>query len=83
MFIHCVWFYQDLARRIGEKNMQKWIDTVGYGNTKMGGQIDNFWFEGDLRISAREQVSFIERLVNRDLPFDTLMQKTVKRIAIL
>jgi len=80
--LSCVWFYQELARRIGMENMQKWIDTVGYGNNKMGGKIDNFWLEGDLRISAKEQVKFIERLIINDLPFDTLLQETVKSIII-
>lgn len=82
MPLSCIWFYQELARRIGEKNMQKWIDNAGYGNTKMGGQIDNFWLEGDLRISANEQIKFIEKLVNNDLPFDTLIQENVKSIMI-
>ena len=78
----CVWFYQELARRIGEKSMQKWIDSVGYGNTKMGTRIDNFWLIGDLRISAMEQVKFLERLVNGELPFDKKVQETVKKIMI-
>ena len=78
----CVWFYQELARRIGRKEMQKWIDTVGYGNTKMGTQIDNFWLIGDLRISAMEQVKFIERLIKNELPFDKQIQETVKKIMI-
>lgn len=80
--VSCVPCYQEIARRIGENRMQKWIDTVGYGNSKMGGQIDNFWLEGDLRISAKEQVTFIERLINNDLPFDTLIQERVKEIMI-
>lgn len=82
MPLSCIWFYQELARRIGEKNMQKWIDNVGYGNNKTGSQIDNFWLEGDLKISAKEQVKFIERLINDDLPFDTLLQETVKSLII-
>ena len=82
MPLSCIWFYQELARRIGIKDMQKWIDSVGYGNTKMGGLIDNFWLEGDIRISAREQVHFIERLIKNDLPFSIKNQETVKKIMI-
>jgi len=82
MPLSCVWFYQELARRIGVKSMHKWIDSVGYGNTKMGGRIDNFWLEGDLRISAKEQVKFIERLINNDLPFNLEIQQAVKDLMI-
>ena len=48
----------------------------------MGGLIDNFWLEGDIRISAREQVHFIERLIKNDLPFSIKNQETVKKIMI-
>ncbi len=82
MPLSCVWFYQELARRVGIINMQKWIDSVGYGNTKMGGQIDNFWLEGDLRISAKEQVEFIERLIKNELPFSLKNQELVKEIMV-
>ncbi|RUT72836.1 class D beta-lactamase [Ancylomarina longa] len=82
MPLSCVWFYQKLARRIGAKNMHKWMLRVGYGNTKMGGRIDNFWLEGDLRISAKDQVKFIERLINNDLPFSLENQQAVKDLMI-
>lgn len=82
MPLSCIWFYQELARRVGIDNMQKWIDSVEYGNSKMGGLIDNFWLEGDLRISAKEQVLFIERLFKNELPFKIENQEAVKEIMI-
>src|SRR5512137_1465490 len=27
-----VWFYQELARRVGGERMKQWLDRVGYGN---------------------------------------------------
>jgi beta-lactamase class D len=80
--ISCVWFYQELARRVGKNRMQKWIDKCDYGNKKLGKEIDNFWLEGDIRISAKEQVYFLEKLVNNELPFDTQYQEIVKQIMI-
>lgn len=79
----CIWFYQELARRVGKETMQKWINEVKYGNTKMGAQIDNFWLEGALRISANEQIKFIERLIKNKLPFDIDNQKIVKELMIM
>ena len=77
-----VWFYQELARRVGQENMQKWIDSVAYGNRRMGKDIDKFWLEGDIRISAKQQVDFLQKLINNELPFKNENQKIVKQIML-
>ena len=82
MPISCVWFYQDLARRIGKEKMQQWINKVNYGNKSIEKEIDNFWLKGDLRITANEQVSFIEKLIYNKLPFNREIQEIVKEIMI-
>ena len=77
-----VWYYQELARRIGAKRMQEWIDKVGYGNRNIGGGIDQFWLSGGaLRITAL-QIEFLQRLHDGTLPFSTRSQDIVKRILI-
>lgn len=63
-----VWFYQEVARRIGGARMQRWVAALGYGNRDIGGGLDSFWLDGALRISPREQVSFLHRLARGDLP---------------
>jgi len=80
--ISCVWFYQELARRIGKNRMQFWIDSVKYGNQQMGSEIDDFWLAGDIGISAKQQVDFIAKLIKNKLPFDKDNQKTVREILI-
>lgn len=78
-----VWFYQELARRIGHKRMQQYIDAIRYGNRDIGGGIDLFWLEGDLRITPREQITFLVRLRNNELPFSLETMSTVRRIMIV
>lgn len=78
-----VWFYQEMARRVGAARMQAWIDQVGYGNRDIGGGIDQFWLSGDLRISAIEQIDFLRRLADGRLPFSAQAQETTRRIAIV
>ena len=56
------WVYQEVARRIGEERMQAYLDRFDYGNRDLGGGIDRFWLHGELRISADEQVRFLERM---------------------
>lgn len=78
--VSAVWFYQELARRIGEKRMQKYINLTGYGNRDIGGGIDKFWLEGDLRISPKEQIDFLVKLHNNKLPFSPRAIAIVKNI---
>lgn len=78
-----VWFYQELARRIGEERMQHFIDTVGYGNRDIGGGIDLFWLEGNIRITMEEQINFLKRLYKNELPFSQRSLDIVKDIMIL
>ncbi|HSG99401.1 MAG TPA: penicillin-binding transpeptidase domain-containing protein [candidate division Zixibacteria bacterium] len=77
-----VWYYQVLARRIGEERMQLWVDSVGYGNRDISGGIDLFWLEGGLRMTLRLQLDLLVRLYHNDLPFSAEVCDTVKSIMI-
>jgi beta-lactamase class D len=78
-----VWYYQELARRVGQEKMQSYVDAAHYGNQDISGQIDTFWLEGELRISADEQVEFLKRLYQGDLPFSQRSMNIVKEIVVL
>jgi len=78
-----VWYYQELARRVGKEKMQQYVDAVGYGNRDISGQIDSFWLDGGLRISPDEQVDFLKRLYQGKLPFAARTMDTVKEILVL
>ncbi|MFJ7755785.1 class D beta-lactamase [Peribacillus muralis] len=77
-----IWFYQELARDIGAQNMQEYVNMIHYGNRDISGGIDHFWLDSSLHISAKEQVHFIEKLVDEKLPIDKQHMRTVKRIMI-
>ncbi|WP_255298349.1 class D beta-lactamase [Brevibacillus dissolubilis] len=77
-----VWFYQAMARDIGEARMQEWLDKINYGNEDISGGIDRFWLNSSLKISPLEEVDFLEKLVEETLPFDKPVMKTVKRMMI-
>lgn len=80
--VSAVWYYQELARRIGEKQMQHYIDTIGYGNRNIGDKIDEFWLKGRLRIKPVEQLDFLKRLYHNKLPFSQRTLDTVKDIIV-
>lgn len=77
-----VWYYQELARRVGGKKMKYWLDKVKYGNADTTGGIDKFWLIGGLRISPEQQIDFLKRLQNNQLPFSQRSVDIVKNIMI-
>lgn len=77
-----VWYYQELARRVGGHRMKFWLDKATYGNRDTSGGIDKFWLTGGLRISPQEQVDFLRSLYSEALPFSQRTMKIVKRIMI-
>ena len=77
-----VWAYQDIARRIGPERMEDYVARARYGNADIGGGIDLFWLTGTLRISALEQVDFLRRLHERDLPFSERSVALVEGIMV-
>lgn len=77
-----VWYYQELARRVGGEQMKSWLDKAKYGNADTSGGIDKFWLSGGLRISPEQQIDFLRRLHDNQLPFSKRSVDIVKNIMI-
>jgi len=65
----CVWCYQLFARNIGIEKYNEYLKKLQYGNEKTGHNVERFWLDGELRISAYEQIAFLKKLYKNDLPF--------------
>lgn len=74
-----VWVFQRIAKRIGRDRMQNYVDLVGYGNRNISGRLDSFWLTGDLRITSRQQITFLLQLYKDALPFSGDNMKLVKK----
>lgn len=70
--------FQEIARRVGRDTMQKWIDSLKYGNMKIGPAIDSFWLDNSLRISPDEELGLVKKLYFDQLPFRKGVQKAVR-----
>ena len=77
-----VWYYQELARRVGGKRMKYWLDKTNYGNADTSGGIDKFWLTGGLRITPEQQIDFLRKLYDNNLPFSQRTIDIVKKIMI-
>lgn len=77
-----VWYYQELASRVGPARMQDYLNTIPYGNQDISGGIRNFWLSSSLKISAKEQVELLKRLYKDDLPFSPENMAITKKIIV-
>ena len=82
--VSTVWFYQELAKRIGTVRMQEMLKKVNYGNTDISNSLTNFWLDnGSLKISVNEQIKFLTKLIRKQLPFTDNSINTLKEIITL
>lgn len=62
-----VWFFQDIALSVGADRYRELLHAFGYGNASVGDDDDGFWLDGTLRVSPREQVAFLARVLAGEL----------------
>ncbi len=75
--------FQELARRIGLQNMQQELNALDYGNREIGNNVENFWLNGPLKISAVQQAYFLSSLAQGSLPYPEDVQENVRSICEL
>jgi beta-lactamase class D len=78
-----VWYYQELARRVGLQDMQRLVSAADYGSREITTSVDTFWLDGGITISPDEQVDFLERLYQSDLPFSERSMRIVQDVLVL
>lgn len=59
MWYSVVWFYQLIAKDVGADRYRTYLSAFNYGNADPSGDVTMFWLNGPLRISPREQVTFL------------------------
>lgn len=81
--VSCVWFYQQIATKVGLQKYAEYLKKFDYGNQSTGKEVTTFWLDDSLQISAMEQLAFLKRLLKQELgvskhAYDTL--RTVMRV---
>jgi beta-lactamase class D len=79
----CVWVYSGFAEQIGINTYYKYIKEFDYGNKNITGQPARFWLAGLLRISANQQIEFLTRFYNYNLPISRRSVDIVKNLLVL
>lgn len=78
-----VWVSQELTPKIGIEKIQKYLNDFHYGNQDFSGDpgknngLTHAWLDSSLKISAEEQLAFLQALANNALPVSkTAMENT-------
>lgn len=71
-------YYQEVARRIGQDTMKRWVDSIAYGNMDISGPVDSFWLNNRLKVSPDEQLGLLKKLYFDQLPFRKSVQQSVR-----
>ena len=84
--LSCPPWYQQLALRIGKDTMQHWLDTLGYAAKKgrfvINNNLDTFWLNNSMKITADEELGLVKRLYFDQLPFQKRSQQIVRRMML-
>src|SRR5262249_33753253 len=75
-----VWYFQRLATQLGVGRERAWLTKIPYGNARVEGDVQYFWLEGSLLISAEAQAEIMRRLWRDELPFSPRNQAIVRDI---
>ncbi|SET46372.1 class D beta-lactamase [Thalassotalea agarivorans] len=68
--VSCVWCYQQIAQQVGAERYKAYIKSMDYGTLPDAFDVENFWLDGTLKLSAEAQVNFLKKLQGKTLPFE-------------
>ncbi len=74
--------YRQLATEIGEKEMKQHLAKFNYGNQDISSGLDSFWLNGSIKISANEQVAFLQKLYHNKLGLSVNSSKAMKEVML-
>lgn len=72
------WYFQEIDRQAGLSSIRDFIEGIGYGNRRVGGDIAAYWADSSLCISPVEQVEMLERFYYNQFGFSPENIEAVK-----
>ena len=77
-----VWYFQQLARRLGMERERAYLRKFDYGNADPSSGLTTFWLGGSLQIAPEEQLLFMRRLYRDELPASPSAMRTVRQLIV-
>ncbi|MEO1259737.1 MAG: penicillin-binding transpeptidase domain-containing protein [Bacteroidota bacterium] len=80
----CLPCYQEITRRLGYAKMKEFTSKLNYGNLVFDStDFDAFWVAGESTISQFQQIDFLQRFYQHQLPISERTDKMVRDIFIM
>ena len=82
----CVWYSKLLALKLGLDQVQSYLSSLEYGNQDLSGEFAKLgssnpvWINSSLKISPKEQVEFIQKMLKNKLPISNSAIQMTKMI---
>jgi beta-lactamase class D len=77
-----VWYFQRIAERLGRDREQAYLKAFDYGNRDASGPLTSFWLGDSLRISAEEQLAFLQKFFDGKLSVREDAARAVREILV-
>jgi beta-lactamase class D len=82
--VSCVPCYQEVARAVGPQRMRTELARMGYSGMVFDTlTVDNFWLQGNSRITPQEQINFLRRIYHAELPIRPATQHAIRDIMVM
>ncbi|MEO1516798.1 MAG: penicillin-binding transpeptidase domain-containing protein [Bacteroidota bacterium] len=79
----CVPCYQGIARRVGVDRMNRQLEKLSFGQMQVdSSNLDRFWLVGNSHISMQQEIDFLQRLHDEQLPIQTKTSNILKKILV-
>lgn len=89
----CVWYYRKVIDRIGQSEVQKWLNKLDYGNGDISewdgngknslSALNGFWLDSSLEISSKEQVDILAKIFEGKTDFGEKNIKILKEVMLI
>lgn len=77
-----VWYFQEIARRLGAERERAYLERFDYGNRDPSSGLTTFWLGGSLAISPEEELQFLRKLYGGDLPVSKRAVEQVRAMLV-
>ena len=75
--------YRQLSKDIGERSMISYLNRMHYGNEDISSGLDSFWLNASMKISAVEQVRFLQKTYHNQFAFNEQVIDDLKEIMLV
>ncbi|SDD71336.1 penicillin-binding transpeptidase domain-containing protein [Niabella drilacis] len=76
------WAFVELAKKIGRDRYKKYLTACGYGNGNLSEKDADFWNFGPFAISPQNQVAFLKKVYDGNLPFSKRNLDILKKVMV-